>query len=197
MGLSLDLDPLPDVCTTSAGTTVCDVSVVAPPSVESFVATFYDAPNGTGNALSTATVPAPAVVNGAATVGVTLEGLVSGVVLNLTSSLVLGQAGSTQAVITALDADGDVVGGSAAYAGPITLTSSGAALAVTPSSVTAPATVVTLTYDGTPDPTLHLVVQPPAGPAFDYSPFGVAPSTPPPGSTPGPAPTASGSITLY
>lgn len=182
-GLILNLNPLPDTCTTTNGTTVCNVSVVAQSTAQLFVVTFFDQPNGQGNALSTSTVPVPTAQNGVASVSLTLAGVVASVALNIAGTLVLGQPGTATLVITPLDADGNVIPGNAPFSAPIQITSSSAAVTLSTTTVTSPSTVVTVSYNGAADPTLHVVVAPPAGPPVNFSVFG-GNATPAP--TPGP-----------
>jgi hypothetical protein len=122
--------------------------------------------------LSTATVAVPPAINGVAALNVTLAGVVSSVALSLHGGLVLGQPGSAVLVVTALDAAGEPITGSLPFSAPIQLSSSSSALTLSTTTVTSPATVVNVAYNGTSDPTLHFTAQPPSGNAVTFSPFG-------------------------
>ena len=192
-GLVLNVSPLPAACTVTSGTTMCNVAVVAQSSAKNFIVTFFDAPNGQGNALSTSTVAVPPAPNGVATINLTLDGVVARVGLSLVG-LTYGRAGSAPLVVTAYDADGNVIGGTAPYSAPILLSTSSAALTLSTASVTSPASAVTVTYNGVLDPTLLVIAQPQGKAPIDLQPFGPTPTpasspTPTPMPTPTPTPT--------
>jgi len=186
-GLVINLNPLPPGCTTVDGLTTCNVSVVAQSTAKTFIVTFYDGANGQGNALSTSSVAVPPAPNGVATIDLLLEGVVARVALGLQPALAFGQPGASTLVVTPFDADGNVIGGSAPYSAPIQLHTSSAALTLSATSVAGPSTVITVTYNGTLDPTLLIVAQPVGGKPADLAPFSPS-STPVPTPTPTPTP---------
>ena len=189
-GLVLNVNPLPAACSVTDGVTMCNVVVVAQASAKSFIVTFFDAPNGQGNALSTSTVAVPPAPNGVATINLTLDGVVARVGLSLVG-LAYGRPGSAPLVVTAYDADGNVIGGSTPYSAPIQLSTSSAALALSTTTVTSPASTVNVTYNGVLDPTLLVIAQPQGKPPIDLQPFGPTPTpyaSPSPSPTPTPAP---------
>lgn len=170
-GLILNLDPLPSTCTSTAGTVVCNVSVVAQASAQQFVVKFFDRPNAEGNLLSTATVPVPTASGGVASVNLTLQGVAAGVSLVLQGTLVNGFAGTATMLVTALDADGNAISGTAALSAPIQLTSSDPALTLSPATIANPSTAVTIAYSGVADPGLRITAVPPTGPPITFVPF--------------------------
>lgn len=150
VGAQLNLSPLPAACSVSGGVTTCDLAVVAQASATDFIITFYDQPNEGGNVLSTATVPVPVAVDGVANVSATLLPVVANVDLVPATALVPGQPQTTTLLFTALDADGNAITGSVPFSAPVQLTPESPAITFTPSTITSPATAVTITYDGAP-----------------------------------------------
>jgi hypothetical protein len=137
---------------------VCEIAVVAQSSVTAFVISFFDQPNEQGDVLSTATVPAPPAVNGVANVSATLLPVVANLDLAPASALISGEPESTTLVFTALDAGGNPITASAPFSAPVQLTPASPAITFTPSTLTSPATVVTITYTGAPITNTQVVV---------------------------------------
>jgi len=159
VGAQLNLSPLPASCSVNAAVTECDLAVVAQSTATAFVINFFDQPNETGNILSTATVPVPAAVNGVADVSATLLPVTASIQLTPTPPLVNGQAGSTTLQFTAFDAGGNPIGGTLPFATPIQLVPASPAITFTPSTITSPATAVTVTYSGAPNTDTQIVAQ--------------------------------------
>jgi hypothetical protein len=185
----------------SGGTTQCDVAVVAPANVTSFVITFYDQPNEQGNILSTATVAAPPAVNGVATITATLLPVVATIALDPVTPLTNGQPASTAVTVTALDADGNLISGSVPFSASVQLIPASSAIVFTPSTLTSPATALTVTYSGTPNADTHVTAQTGSTSYVTQLPIvgdtATPTPTPSPGATPTPSPTtAPGALTI-
>ncbi len=158
-GLVLNLNPLPANCAALNGITTCTATVVAQSSAKNFIVSFFDQANGQGRALSTATIPVPAAPGGVAQIDLVLDGVVATVGLALTG-LTYGVPGTGNLVVTPYDADGNVIGGTAPFSGPITLSTSSTALTLSPTTVTGPGQTIVVTYSGAVDPTLKVTAQP-------------------------------------
>jgi hypothetical protein len=150
VGAQLNLAPLPASCSVTGGVTQCDIAVVAQASATAFVITFFDQPNEGGHVLSTATVPVPVAVNGVADVNATLLPVAASVQLAPVTPLINGIAGSTTLQFTVFDADGNPIAGSIPFSTPVQLVPASPAITFSPSSITSPATIVTVTYTGVP-----------------------------------------------
>jgi hypothetical protein len=170
-GLVLNLNPLPANCADLNGITTCTATVVAQSSARSFIVSFFDQLNGQGHALSTATIPVPAAPGGVAQIDLVLDGVVATVGLAL-NGLVYGVPGTGTLTVTPYDADGNVIGGTAPYSGPITLSTSSTALTLSPTTVTTPGQAVTVTYNGAQDITLKVIAQPQGSAPVTLTPFG-------------------------
>lgn len=159
VGAQLNLSPLPAACSVTGGVTECDLAVVAQSSATAFIINFFDQPNETGNILSTATVPVPAAVNGVADVSATLLPVTASIQLTPTPPLINGQAGSTTLLFTAFDAGGNPITGTLPFSAPIQLVPASSAITFSPSTITSPATAVTVTYSGAPNTNPQIVAQ--------------------------------------
>jgi hypothetical protein len=176
-GLVFNLNPLPSTCTLVGDVTTCTATVVAQSSAKSFIVSFFDQPNGAGHMLSTATIPVPAAPGGVAQIDLVLDGVVATVGLTL-SGLTYGVPGTGNLIVTPYDADGNIISGTAPYSGPITLSTSSAALTLSTTTVSNPAQTVGVTYSGALDPTLKVTAQPQGSAPVVITPFtaAVAPS---------------------
>ena len=126
----------------------CSVSVDAPVGTDTFAVSALDANNAV---LSRATVPYTIVAGQANTVPLTLDGVVTQIVVSLPDPPPpVGTATSVPVLVTTKDADSNAIIGPGNYDNPITLTDTDAQNATTLSttSVGAPATTVTLSYNG-------------------------------------------------
>ncbi len=145
-----DISATSPLCTTASGGRTCSVPFTATNGNDTIAFTLYDAPAATGNVLGTGS--ATATVAGAPfSVTVAIGGTVAKVVLSApTSSLVLGTSATVAIAINAEDSDGNTIVGSAPFASPVTLTDSDTSGSTTLSatSIAAPGTSVTLTYNG-------------------------------------------------
>jgi hypothetical protein len=159
VGAQLNLSPLPPSCTVTGGVTECDLAVVAQSSATDFIINFFDQANETGDILSTATVPVPTAVNGVADVSATLLPVTASLQLTPTPPLINGQAGSTTLVFTAFDAGGNPITGTLPFSTPIRLVPASSAITFSPSTITSPATAVTVTYSGAPNTNSQIVAQ--------------------------------------
>lgn len=175
------------VCTIAGGAETCTVSVVAQPGATQFVLTFYDQPNGLGNALSTDTVAVPPVTNGVANITATLQGIVANISLAVAGSLTAGTAGTATLALTAKDAAGNVIT-SGPFSEPIQLVATGSSISLSSTSVTDPAAPITISYNGGSTAGAGIIAKT-SSVTFAFAPFGGPAPTPPPTATPTPAAT--------
>lgn len=145
-----DISATSTLCTTTSGGRSCSVPFTAINGNDTITFTLYDAANATGNVLGTGS--ATATVAGAPfSVTVAIGGTVAKIVLSAASStLTLGASSAIAIAINAEDSDGNTIIGSAPFASPVTLTDSDTSGSTTLSatSIAAPGTSVTLTYNG-------------------------------------------------
>jgi hypothetical protein len=150
-----DLTPQSPNCTGS-DTVVCSVAVGAPPGTDAFGVQLYSG-TGEGGSLLGSLAPTAATERTivAGQNNVTLPLVIGGVAANVTitgnvSRLRLGTPATVILNIVAADAAGNVIVGADPYAYPIALTDSDSsgALTFSTSSVTSPASLVTLSYNG-------------------------------------------------
>jgi hypothetical protein len=139
-------------CSTTPGGLSCTVVVTTQDGAQTFVLTAFDGPNGTGNPLSTATIPVPPMTGVQTAVPVTLDGIVQSVSFSLQGTFKQGVAASLPLLVIAKDAAGAIIIAPGTYTVPIALQSSDTSGAFTLSTktVAAPGATVTLTYNGAP-----------------------------------------------
>jgi hypothetical protein len=141
-------------CTISASVETCDVSVFAPPGVVSYT---FTVENATEQVLSTINETFTVTQGQTALQSVMLQSIVSTV--NITPpALTAGSPLSTPLAVSAADATGNIIAGTAPYNNPITLsdgdTSDATSLSVNGGAsaksvvLQSPADVVTFTYSG-------------------------------------------------
>lgn len=139
-------------CSSSSGTLTCTASDIVPSGNVTFSISTYASTDGTGAALSTASVAATVVAGASTNVPVTLDGVP--VSLSFGGSTVSAyQDGNVHTItltVNAKDASGATIVGPGNYSTPIDLAISGdpnGALSLSTSSITSPASnQVTLTY---------------------------------------------------
>jgi streptogramin lyase len=136
-------------CTATAGGRTCAIPLTAAVGNDTFTVTLYAGPNATGAVLGTGSVSETVVAGTPFTVNVGVLGNVGSIKLSApTIQFVPGTAKTVALTVTALDAGGNVIAGT--YASPIALTNTDTSgeFTVSPASVTASGTAVTLTYNG-------------------------------------------------
>ena len=129
------------------------LAIDAPVGNDTFGFVLYDAANGSGNVLSRATVTQAIVLATANTVSAVLNGVVASLAVALSNaSPNAGTPATVNVNVTAKDADGNTIIGSANYSAPIMLAvndpSSSGMLALSTTTVASPAAAPTLTYSG-------------------------------------------------
>ena len=142
------LTPTSPGCTTNTQGLSCTVNVDAPIGKDTFAVVALDSG---GNALSRATVPATIAAGQANPVALTLDGIVAQIVVSLPDPPPpVGTATTVSVLVTTEDSDGNIIVGPGGYDNPITLTDSDSSGATTLSTTTviAPSTTVTLSYNG-------------------------------------------------
>ena len=145
----------------------CTVTVTAPVGTDTFTIALYDAQNGTGSKLSTASTTL-AVVAGLNTLNVVENGVVASVNVSLNPpSVTSGASAALQVNLSAYDPDNNlIVGGTYSDASgnaltiTLTDTDTSGATTITPSSVTGASANITLNYTGAviPAPTISATV---------------------------------------
>lgn len=148
---TVNLTPSSSNCSTSNSTLTCTATVQAPVGNDTFDVATYDQPNGSGNLLSTATVPLTIVSGETETAPITLNGIIASFKLTLSNlTPTIGQSSTITLYVNALDADGNTIVGPGNYNNPISLTSSDSTdAALSTSSITSPSTSsVTINYKG-------------------------------------------------
>jgi len=146
-------------------TTVCTGQIAAAVGSDTFTVTLYDAQNAVGNLLSTGTLTQTIVQNQANSVNVTLDGVVASLTVALNPAAVTeGTAATVAVTVNALDADGNTIVGPGIYANasgsPLTValvdSDGSGATHLSLSSLTAPTSGITLSYNGAtiPSPTI-------------------------------------------
>jgi len=135
-------------CTTGASGRSCIIPVSAPAGSVLFGGALFDAPNGAGNVLAAGTATQTVVIGVPFSVGLALSGLIANVTITV-PQIDIGPT-SVPVVVTAKDADGNTISGSAPYPTPITLTNSDATgtLALSSTTVNSPNDRITLVYTG-------------------------------------------------
>ena len=151
-------------------TTVCSAQIQAPVGSDTFAVTLFAGQNATGAHLSTGTVTQTIVLNQANTITVTLDGIVAGLAVILSpNSLPDGTPASVGVTVNALDGAGDIIIAPGVYANasgtPITVTLTNSddlgATMLSQTTLTAPTTGITLTYNGTTSPTITITASAP------------------------------------
>ena len=148
-----DISSTSALCTTTAGTNptrTCTVPLSAPAGNDTFVFTFYQGANGTGNSLGSGSASTNVSAPGFS-LAVTVNGTVASIAISVTNGnnqIPGGYATSLPVVVTAMDASGATIIGPGNYTNPITLTNADTSGVTTLSTttVTSPATAVTLAY---------------------------------------------------
>ena len=129
----------------------CSGSLLVPLGVQTFVASLFDAPNATGNMLATGQTTATIASGQNNVVNIAFGGVVKTVVVSLAPSSLSDGAPATIAVsVVAKDAAGFNIVGSDPYPALIALSNddTSGATSLSTTSVTAPSTSVTLSYNG-------------------------------------------------
>jgi hypothetical protein len=155
--VTVNLTPTSNGCTKTLPLT-CTITLLVPAGNDTFAVTLYDALNGAGKQLSTGEATAN-VVKGAVThVGVTLNGIVASLLLQLASSSPFkGSPSSIPLSVSALDADGNTIITPGDYENAISIADSdslhtqlqlGSATPKSSVTVSAPGQSVTVVYDG-------------------------------------------------
>jgi hypothetical protein len=129
----------------------CSLVVNVTPGSVTFAIRLFDDVNGGGHLLSTGQTTATISANQNNIVNVTFEASVASVALALgTASVTAGTPATVPVTVTAKDAAGYTIVGSDPYATPIALSSdAGGAAVLSMTAVNAPASAVTLAYNGT------------------------------------------------
>jgi hypothetical protein len=137
-------------CATTAGTRTCTINFTATAGQPSITVTLYDAANGTGNVLGSATTTANVTAGTAFTVSLTIGGAIKTVTINLSNAFTMGTAGTATVTVTAQDAGGNTIAGPGNFALPVTLqnTDTTGALTLSGTTIAGPGSSVTLTYNG-------------------------------------------------
>jgi hypothetical protein len=138
-------------CAATPSGTACTVSASAPAGSDMFVITAFSGPNGTGQQLSTANVPATITASATTRVPLTLNGTVATVAVILGSSSVqVGSPASVAVTVVAYDAQNNVIVGPGNFSTPVTLadTDPSGATSLSTTTVAAPGTSVSLNYTG-------------------------------------------------
>ncbi len=141
----------PACSSTTGGGLACAIVVPAPIGNDTFAVTLFAGANGSGSVLSTATVAGSVTIAQNNTIPIVLDGVVASIAVSVTNGNGMipgGYATALPVVITAKDAGGATIVGGDPYANPITLTNADTSGVTTLSttSVTSPASAVTLTY---------------------------------------------------
>jgi outer membrane protein assembly factor BamB len=138
-------------CTAAAGGRTCTATVSAPVGADTFAETLFGSTNGTGPALSQNTTTATIVAGTANVVTLTLDGVVASIALSLADPAPpIGPTATILLVVNAKDASGATIIGNDPFANPIALTDSDTSgiTALTKATVTSPADVINVTYNG-------------------------------------------------
>ncbi|TAM73561.1 hypothetical protein EPN44_13555 [bacterium] len=146
----VQLSPSSPDCTTTIQGLTCTVTVDAPVGQDSFAVTALDS---SGNALSRATVPAAIVAGKANVLPLTLDGIVTQIVVILANPHPpVGTATTVPVLVSAQDAGKNTIIGPGGYDNPITLsdTDPQGVTKLSTATVSAPSATVTLSYDGQP-----------------------------------------------
>lgn len=175
-------------------TTQCNLTLQVFAGTQTFAATLYDGPGGTGNVLSTGQTTATIVAGKSNLVMITFGGVAAKLSLALdTTRLTVGTTGSAGVLVSAQDAAGYTIVGPDAFANPIALASDDTSGATTLSttSVTTPGTAVSLAYSGRGGPATITLTASAVGVASATATLALVPApTPTPSPTATPAPTA-------
>ena len=150
--ITVDVGPASLLCTVSGASRVCVIPIGAPAGTATLHIALLDSyftllGLGTGSATATAGQPFSA--------SVTINPLVGSIVQPVLSyssgtTFTPGTPGSATFTVTVLDPDGDIIPATAGtvFATPVTLSTSDAALSVSPTSWTGPSQPVTISYNG-------------------------------------------------
>jgi virginiamycin B lyase len=126
------------------------LTINAPVGADTFTFATYDAPNGTGNILSLASVTQTIVDGTANTVSAALGGVIASVALPPSPTFAAGTSTTLTVQPVGKDADGNAIVGPAPYAQPITvkLTDPSGTLALDKNSVESPGGAAHVSYTG-------------------------------------------------
>ena len=140
-------------------TSVCTGQIAAPVGSDTFTANLYDAQNGAGNLLSTGTITQTITADTANTVSMTFNGVVASLSVALSPSIIVaGSAATITVTVSALDASGATIVGPGGFVdangNALTISLNDAdttgATKLSATSITAPGTAITLSYNGSP-----------------------------------------------
>jgi hypothetical protein len=139
-------------------TTVCQTTLLVAPGSNTFSVNLLDGQNGTGSVLSTGTATQTIVAGSANSVNVTFNGIPATVALGAPSATFASGTPSTATFAAqVLDADGQIIVAPGTYTQSVTLASGQSYIGLSPTTITAPGTTVTASYDGTPVGTTTVV----------------------------------------
>jgi hypothetical protein len=161
---TFDVSAASSLCTTTAGTRTCTLSVGAPSGTDSFAIVIYAGANGTGTVLATATSSTTVAAGTPFTLSIAMNAAIGTVVFTIpnsggtaicpdkvanTTGVVEGCAGSSGTVtFSAFDPSGAPITGTAPFASPITFTFSDPSVTVSPLQITALGQPFVLSYSG-------------------------------------------------
>lgn len=148
---TFNVTPASSGCKAVNGATQCTFFVKVPVGKDIFNVAAYSGKNGTGNQLSTGTVPQKVAAGLPAVIVVTMSGVVHSIAVTLGNpNLPAGTSGQTPVYVTAYDALGAAIVGPGNYSVPVTVTDNDTSGATTLSSTTArgPDAALTLSYSG-------------------------------------------------
>lgn len=134
-------------------TTTCAATLQVPSGQETFTAALYDGPNGMGHVLAQGQTVAQIAAGQVNNVQITFDGLVASVAVALGSaSITAGTPATIPVIVTAKDAAGYTIVGSAPFSSPITLNDddSSGATTLSTTSLASPGGA-TLSYNGSGD----------------------------------------------
>ena len=158
-----DVSATSSLCTTVAGTRNCTLSFGAPVGSDTFAFLVFAGANGTGAQLAAATATQTIAAATAFNFTVALNAVLGTVVANVVQTsggggcpnstsgfngIWEGCSGSAPVSYTVFDPSGAQVTGTTPYATPITIAASDPSVTANPSTITAPAQSLTLTYSG-------------------------------------------------
>ncbi len=141
-------------CPLSSGAYVCSVPVSAAIGQVSATVSVYDAANGTGKLLGSGSASGTVTQGSPFSLPVNISPVAAGFAATYAyafgSAFVTGTAGSATATVQFTDPDGNAIPAGTSFASTITLGASDPSITVSPTSLTAPATTLAISYNGSP-----------------------------------------------